>query len=279
MPGSHDTGPAWSPLVAGADGDVVLAVDFAATGRREATFAELAGLLPGSFDVQQAVPPPDAPATGPEDDRARRYLQRWAGQVAYGPAARPVRAVLGYCAGGVFASRLADIVERRQGERPVLLLLDPEVPGVAGLDRDIRRAVGGMDGVSDEERDGLLRGIGRIRDAAGDDFDKAAEAFVALYREAYATALARMGVGGDFAEQLTRLFRSYTGYLSAARHLGPGPGWASAVSLLSAGVTGGSTGREFRFPVSQEDLLRDPGVVRTIYELISPPEMTDGHQP
>ncbi|MEE1798422.1 hypothetical protein ACIQVO_01875 [Streptomyces sp. NPDC101062] len=274
MPGSGDARPAWAPLVPDADGDVVLAVDFATTGRREATFAELAGLLPGSLDVRQAVPPPDAPATGPEDDRSRHHLDWWAGQVAYGPAARPVRAVLGYCAGSVFASRLADLVERRQGERPALLLFDPEVPAVASLDRDIRVAVDGMDGVSDEERAELRRGIGRIRDAVGDDFDKAAEAFVALYREAYRTALARMGVGGDFAEQLTRLFRSYTGYLSAARALGPGPGWASATSLLSTGRTGGLTGREIRFPVGQEDLLRDPEVVRTAYELISPTEFT-----
>ncbi|MFJ7996520.1 hypothetical protein ACIQ7D_05055 [Streptomyces sp. NPDC096310] len=273
MPGSGDAGPAWAPLVPDADGDVVLAVDFATTGRREATFAELAGLLPGSLDLRQAVPPPGVPTAGGEDDRARHHLHWWAGQVPYGPAARPVRAVLGYCAGSVFASRLADIVERRQGARPVLLLFDPEVPGVASLDRDIRLAVAGMDGVSDEERAELRHGIDRIRDVTGDDFDKAAEAYVALYREAYATALARMGVGGHFAEQLTRLFRSYTGYLAAARHLGPGPGWASATSLLSTGRTGGRTGREIRFPVSQEDLLRDPGVIRTAYELISPKEI------
>ncbi|MFE3738973.1 hypothetical protein [Streptomyces sp. NPDC059134] len=271
MPGSGDTRAAWAPLVPGADGDVVLAVDFATTGRREATFAELAGLLPGPLDVRQAVPPPDA---GREDDPAGYHLRWWGGRVAYGPGARPVRAVLGYCAGSVFASRLADVVERRQGERPVLLLFDPEVPTVAGLDRDVRRAVEGMDGVSDEERAGLRRGIDRIRDATGDDFDKAAEAFVALYREAYGTVLARMGVGGHFAEQLTGLFRSYTGYLTAARHLGPGPGWASATSLLSSGRSGGHTGREIRFPVSQEDLLRDPGVIRTAYELISPTEIT-----
>ncbi|AXQ58520.1 hypothetical protein ACFWG7_03765 [Streptomyces koyangensis] len=271
MPGSDDAGPAWSPLVPGADGDVVLAVDFATTGRCEATFAELAGLLPGPVDVWQAVPPPDAPARGREDDWARHYLHWWAGQEAYGPAARPVRAVLGYCAGCVFASRLADVVERRQSARPVLVFFDPEVPGVVSLDRGIRAAVDGIDGLSDEERAGLRREIGRIRDAAGNNFDKAAEAFVALYREAYETVLTRMGVGGNFAEQLTRLFRSYAGYLSAARRLEPGAGWESAVSLLSAGRAGGRLGREIRFPVRQEDLLRDPGVARAVQELVSPP--------
>src|SRR5258708_38722188 len=108
---------AWTHISGSGGDSVVLAVDFDGSGRREATFRDLVKLLPEDLDVWHAVPPEDShvPGLPPE-----HYVDWWRGGTG-----RPVRAVLGYCAGSVYASALADALEADRGARPPGVLFHP----------------------------------------------------------------------------------------------------------------------------------------------------------
>ncbi|WP_067889952.1 hypothetical protein [Actinomadura chibensis] len=258
--------PAWTRIGApGAGGAVVLAVDFDGSGRREATFRDLVRLLPDVPEVWQAVPPPDEhlPGTPPE-----HYLEWWLGLP--GGDGADVRAVLGYCAGGVFASALADAIAARRGDRPPVILFNPGEPTVDTLDRDFTGIVEGMTILADDERADLRERARRARAEAGSDFDALSARYVALYLESSAVAFERFGIDAEVGEQLTRLFQSYVRYLAAARALGYRPGWAGAAALTAREQAGsGFTAAETVFELSRAELLRSPEVAAAARELIT----------
>ncbi|MEW2293074.1 hypothetical protein ABZ719_10260 [Streptomyces sp. NPDC006743] len=257
----------WSRIRTG-DAPVVLAVDFYGTGRQEATFRHLCDLLHDPVEVWHAVAPtPDgdwSAATGAE------YLRWWTEGLDTVLAGQPARAVVGYCAGGVFASALADVLAERDGHRPQVVLFNPGAPGVATLTRDFRGLVAGMDVLTDEERAGLLAEMTAIRQAhAPDALVPVAEQYAALYRKGCDMLCERLGVDASLGAELAAILDSYLAYLTAALDVPPAPQWRTATSLTSREHRGtGFTDTEHGFDVARADLLNSPQVADALAALL-----------
>ncbi|MET9868272.1 hypothetical protein ABZZ16_19215 [Streptomyces sp. NPDC006386] len=258
----------WSRIRAGNTPGVVLAVDFYGTGRQEATFRHLCELLPDPVEVWHAVPPtPDgdwSAATG------AGHLRRWTEGLGTDLTGRPVRALVGYCAGSVFASALADSLGEREGHRPQVVLFNPGVPDVATLTRDFRGLIDGMDVLTDEERAGLLAEMTAIQQAHSPDaLVPVAEQYAALYRKGCDLLCERLGVDASLGAELVTVLHSYLAYLTAARDVPPAPHWRTAASLTSREHRGADfTDTEHGFDVARADLLKSPQVAAALAALL-----------
>ncbi|MFE5587736.1 hypothetical protein [Kitasatospora sp. NPDC056531] len=246
----------WDRLVRGRQGALVLAVDFDGSTRQEATFRDLARLLPDQLDVWHAVPPTA------DAEHADEYLAWWLESLPR-PGER-VSAVLGYCAGGVYAAALADAIELRQEVRPEVVLFNPGAPNTTTLSRDLFGALGSMTVLDEDEQQRFRRRAERIVEQHTGGFAALAEEFATVYVDACRVAFERWGIEGEVGDELMGLFRAYARYLSAARRLERRPRWADALSLNSADHVGGFTGRETSFDSSRADLLRSPTVAAAV---------------
>lgn len=251
----------WDRLGADRQGALVLAVDFDGSIRQEATFRHLARLLPDRLDVWHAVPPTT------DTEHADQYLAWWL-ETLPRPGER-VSAVLGYCAGGVYASALADALELRQQVRPEVVLFNPGSPTGATLSRDLFGALGSMSALEQHEQQQFRHRAEELAERCGGDFTALADGFCAVYTDACRIAFDRWGIDGDVGDELTGLFRAYTRYLSAARQLGHRPRWADARSLNSAEHDGGFTGSETAFDSSRAELLRNPDVAAAVTAMLT----------
>lgn len=244
---------------------VVLAVDFDASGRKEATFHDLVELFPRPLTVWLGTQPPESYEKGLSPSE---YLAWWAGESLDSPT--PVGAVLGYCAGSLFASALADELEERQGFRPRTVLFNPGKPDASTLRRDFEGTMQSMSLLSPEERSAFVEQGGVRLGAASASFDEACGAVLDLYGRASRVTFARAGIDADVGEELLGVFRSYTSYLRAAREMEYRAQWAGATAVLSQEHPRepAFTHTEIRTEVGRERLLADPEVARTVFRLI-----------
>ncbi|UQA97425.1 dienelactone hydrolase family protein [Streptomyces halobius] len=227
---TEDGTSTWRPLRSAPGADtLVLAVDYALTGRPEATFSDLASVLPSSWAVWETR----QPDTGRPD--AEGYLDFWLSDP--GLSGTRVDAVLGYCIGGVFAAELAERLSRATGEPVPVLLFDPEPPLVDGLATDARSAVEGLGSMltAEQLRDALDR-LDTSEAAAADVPDLAGE-LRGIYTTAARTACRSSGLDEDIADQLTSAFVRYLQYSSAAGRLFAEPAWSRATVVSSAQPT------------------------------------------
>jgi hypothetical protein len=256
----------WIPISEGEpDRPVVLAVDFDATGRKDATFRDLVQLLPAPLTVWLAARPPDS---GAEDLPPSEYLEWWAGDSLQPPV--QVGAVLGYCAGSLFASALADEIERRQGTRPKVVLFNPGTPDASTLGRDYRSTIASMSLLSQEERTTFIERADKHIDASGATFDEVSNTIFDLFGEASRIMFQRADIDADIGEELIGVFRSYISYLRAARRLEHRREWASAWAVVSHEHTQETafTTSEIRSETAREFLLNDPAVALATFRLI-----------
>ncbi|WP_043268385.1 hypothetical protein [Streptomyces sp. CT34] len=221
---------AWRPLRS-ADGTdtLVLAVDYALTGRPEATFSDLTSVLPASWAVWETR----QPDTGRPD--AEGYLGYWLSDPAL--SGTRVDAVLGYCTGGVFAAELAERLSAATGDPVPVLLFDPEPPLVDGLATDARSALSGLGSMltAEQLRNALDRLDKSVAEAA--DVPGLAGELRDIYAAAARTACRSAGLGEDIADQLTSAFVRYLQYSSAASRLFAEPAWRRATVVSSAEPT------------------------------------------
>lgn len=247
----------WLHLSGSGGSGHVLAIDFDGSGRQEATFRDLARLLPAHLSVWHALAPPDAYQTarpGP-GQLAERYLAWWGGCLPCEHAA--VAAVLGYCAGSVYASALADRIEATGCPRPTVVLFNPGPPSVDTVHRDVSGIVASITILAQTERSELLGRISAARDRYGADFDRVSNELAAIYLRACDQAISALGIDPDIGDELTGLFKSYLLYLSAARQIPYQSGWKSGSSLCSSDHTSTSfTNHELVFDLRRSELLR-----------------------
>ncbi|MBT2212357.1 hypothetical protein [Actinomadura sp. NEAU-AAG7] len=242
---------------------VVLAVDYDATGRRDATFRDLVELLPSPLTVRLSGQPPRGERTDAQ------LLDRWAGDL---PAT--VGAILGYCAGSIFACALADRIERERGTRPATVLFNPGRPDASTLRRDFDGVVGSMSLLDPRERADFLEKAAKQVAATPDDFDEVAGALYELYGQASRITFERADIDADVGEELVAVFGSYISYLRAARRVEPGPGWARGAAVVSRDHVqpAAFTPNPVRTGLERERLLGDPAVAQAVVRLIGAEE-------
>lgn len=252
----------WRRISEGDGQGIILAVDFDSTARQEAGFAKFARLLdPGQEIWLTAQPEAAERELLSADDYLRWWRERPAGDRG------PVRAVVGYCVGCVFAGALAAEIAREQRTGPGLLLIDPEPVDMHSPYRDFTKAIGAMFALSGPEGAGYVSAALTACDDAGDDFGAAGAAVIKLYEAAAGTAFSRLGLDEEIYEDLAGLYRSYMSYLHAAYQLDPSRTWAGALALTSARSSPGAAlaRLENQFPASTEEMLNDPGVAEAAH--------------
>ncbi|MEU3769031.1 hypothetical protein AB0E55_28595 [Amycolatopsis keratiniphila] len=263
------TMPSWRSLGPDPGGPIVLAVDYAATGRPEAAFGDLAVGHP----VWETVQPP----LGAEDGFGLAdYVDGWVAELPD----RPVEAVLGYCAGAAFAGELAARLSERDGRAVPLLLFDPESPTPLTMYYQYRKVVESLAAVLGAERTAAAVADGDRAMAEADGVEQVGAALVRIFVGAARAACAEAGLEDEYVDELTGTYRSFVRYLTAASQADHRKRWAGAYVFSSATPTSGLnpldpvaraelTDRELRFDVEHADLLRTTAVADAATEVLA----------
>ncbi|MFF8914663.1 hypothetical protein ACF08M_15400 [Streptomyces sp. NPDC015032] len=130
----------WREISRGETDDVVLVVDFDATGRNEARFSDLMGNLKIPVTCWETVPQTLFTGSPPAVDG---FVDGWTEEVR--SSGRRVTAVMGFCVGGVYAAALADRAREWQKECPMVILFDPEKASGITLYWQFHKVIGTMD--------------------------------------------------------------------------------------------------------------------------------------
>lgn len=256
----------WERLSNGSGKGIVLALDFEAVGRPEACFSDIATILDPPREIwAAALPPggPDAPVT------ADAYLEYWSDGLR--ESGREVCAVLGFCAGAVFAAALAERIAQWQAA-PVPVLLDPELPTGTTLLKQFDNAMRGLAAVATEsELSGMNEALGRLDGA--EDLSYLAAELSSLYQQASGPVFSRIGLNPDLQADMVTSFRSLMSYLVAASDVRAGEGWASGTAIVSAVPIWEPAGvaRQIRTHVDHAELLRSPFVAMLVSALLESP--------
>lgn len=254
----------WRPI-SQAGGSLILAVDFDAPDRPEASFADLAALLRPRRTIWQTAQPP----AGTELSDGKDYVAWWLEGLPRQDS--EVDAVLGFCAGSVLAGAIATEVALRQRRRPLLVLFDPEPPTRGSLLRDFDGAVeqlGPM--LADQERLRLHDAASLAVDTSL-DFDAFCSALVDVFCEGVTSAFAGLKVGPGLSAQLAGSFRSYISYVKAAHQPAVPASWTTATAVISrtAGDWVELPNEQLRFDVDSADILRDASVAQAVSEALN----------
>jgi hypothetical protein len=275
---SHAGG--WKSLVEGdPDGGVVLAVDFDGAGRLEARFTDLvANLTSAGYSVWESTQPGLADAgRGPD-----AFLSLWMRRlVEEGPE---IRAILGYCAGSVYAAALADRLATVRGTQVQLVLFDPETVDADNLLFEFNQAIGFMAGIVPEpEIDEWKETATRVR-ARHEELRPLCDELLGLIREVGAPALDRAGLTEALREELIEILGSFLRYMTATAEIDPWDQWSAAVVFTSSSPLSGLNAlraalkdgsrievrQEIPVDVDNMRLLSDPAVARAVDELLAP---------
>ncbi|GAB3129241.1 hypothetical protein GCM10027160_55090 [Streptomyces calidiresistens] len=253
----------WKVLAPGREAELVLAVDFATTGRPDSSFSDLAPHLAPEFTVWETRQP-----TAVTGMPARDHLTLWVEEVA--AAGRPVRAVLGYCAGGLFAGELAARISALQAGAPRLVVFDPEVPSPSSLHRDFAAMMEQFASVLSPEEVAAAQREGAEARAGAADFAAYGEELGRIFGERAGAAFAREELDTELLDEFVAVFRSFVSYLNAARRIDPAAAWRTAIAVSSREPTEwvASAERSVTVPVDHADILRSRRVAEAVNEII-----------
>lgn len=269
MPIDMDTGEnqvpgEWKVLSSGCAAGIVLTIDFEAVGRPEACFSDLAAMLGPSREVWAAT---ELPSGTDAAARASAYLQHWTRDLRDG--GREVSAVLGFCAGGVFAAALADEIAQWQAEPPAAILLDPEVPTSATLVKQLENATRGL------EQAGSETGLAKARETAArlgstEDLPSLGRKLTFLYHELSEPVFAQIGLDAEEPGRPGAVVRITDVLSGRSRRVAPGKAWETATAVVSATPIWEPTGMasQIRVDADHAGLLRSRAVARLISEML-----------
>jgi hypothetical protein len=258
-------------LKGGASGELVVAADFPSPGRVVAGFSELVRGLDTGHTLWETAPPPP-------DTTARERVDWWLAGIQAG--GMKVRAVLGYCVGGVYAAALVDGIAHLQCSAPELIVFDPERPDPALLERHFNEALDMMAALLLPPEVADARRAATAARSEGGGMVEVGTELAALARRLGAAAGARAGLDPARSGELTASFTAFLSYLVTAAELDPLDRWREATALTSASAHAGlnqlapdlrarTVAREQHFAVPHQDLLRDAGVARAVGELLA----------
>jgi hypothetical protein len=249
--------------------DLVPCLDFPGA-RAAAGFAELAAGVPVDacfLHVRQTGAGPLAACVG-----------RWADELL--ATGRPVRAVLGYCAGTALATRLADAIavagglgqsNTATGPPPAVVLFDAVSTTngslasqfVSALESNARHLT------ADELAD--ARGLSeRLVKTYPDDLPRIAAALTDRYDRLIRVIADRLSVHEFLRQELTGAFTAYLAYLLLASEGGFDMRTTTPLFLCSAGYEPPVQGaRTIVLDIGHADLLRAPEVHELVTDLLT----------
>jgi hypothetical protein len=238
--------------------DLVPCVDFPGA-RAAAGFADLAAGVRGDacfLHVKQAGAGPLAACAG-----------RWADELV--ATGRPVRAVLGYCAGAAMATRVADAVAVA-GQPPVVVLFDAVATTSRSLANQFLLAVEGSARHLTEGELADARGLAEeLAQAFPDDLPRVAAALAGRYDQLIRVVAGRLSVGEFLRQELAGGFTAYMDYLLLASEGGFGMRAAVPLFVCSAGYEPPvAQARVIAVDVGHDDLLRAPQVHELVADLL-----------
>jgi hypothetical protein len=264
----------WRILSAGDNpSGIALAVDFDVTGRVEARFSDLVANLDTSCAIWEAVPPPaDETRTGVD------YVSHWARGAA--DAGLPVHALLGFCAGSVYAAALAEHIGQAQGTTPLLLLFDPELSMPRTLLWQFLKIVGFMSGTIPPEAAAAMRDAGQRAFQENPKIEDLRKALSGLVREQAEPAFERAGLDRRLRGELLDIIDSCLSYLAAASDIDPLEQWKSAIAFCSSSPMSGlrgmkmaghevSVARDISVAADHGTLLADKQIAATVSRLLN----------
>ncbi|MFE7133962.1 hypothetical protein ACFVIM_24205 [Streptomyces sp. NPDC057638] len=205
------------------------------------------------------------------------YVNRWVEGLR--KADVTVTSVLGFCAGGTFAAGIADELERLKGERPKLILFDPETPDALTLYYHFHKVVGGLAAGLPAERVAEVQEQGRLVTESGKQLaDKAAE-LTEMFRELVPVAFDAAGLDETFAEELALTYASFLNYLMGAGEVDHRPGWRQSTVLASrtphsglnpipSAERSGMIAEEIGLDIEHVDLLRSADAAGILRDLL-----------
>jgi hypothetical protein len=238
--------------------DLVLCLDFPG-GRAAAGFADLASGVPVDACFLHLA----QPGTGPLDACVDRWV---ADAVATG---RPVRAVLGYCAGASLATCVADAVAE-SAPVPVTLLFDAAATTAGSLGHQFTSTIEtSADHLTAEELDDARALADRLVEAHPDDLPRIAAALVDRYDALMGEVATRLSLNQFFRQQLTGGFTAYVEYMLLAAQGRFDTRTGTPLSVSSKDHEPPVDGvRRLALDFDHADLLREPAVHDLVAELL-----------
>lgn len=239
--------------------DLVPCLDFPG-GRATAGFADLAaGVQAGAcfLHLGQAGAGPLAACAG-----------RWADELA--ATGRPVRAVLGYCAGTALATRLADAIATT-GPPPMVMLFDAVPTDGGSLTSEFTSVLesSAKHLTPDELADARALSEQLIA-AYPDDLPRIAAGLAARYDQLMHAVADRLSVHEFLRHELTSAFTTYLDYLLLASQGGFDMRTTTPLFLTSPGYQPPvQDARTIALDAGHVDLLRDPHVHELVTDLLT----------
>jgi hypothetical protein len=230
--------------------DLIACLDFPG-GRAAAGFAELAAGVPADacfLHISHAGAGPLAACVG-----------RWAGELL--ATGRPVRAVLGYCAGTAMATRLADAIAVTRPP-PMVVLFDAVSTTGGSLASQFTSALESTARhLTAAELAGARALPEQLAAAYPDDLPRIAAALAGRYDQLIRAVAGRLSVHEFLRQELTSTFTAYLDYLLLASQGGFDMRTATPLFLTAAGYEPPVPGaRSIAFDIGHADLLRAPRV-------------------
>lgn len=257
---------AWRVLSTGSSDEVVLACDYSTTARPEAQFSDFVTHLEPALTVWETTMPKPGTQT---DWHADDYLDWWVEPLR--ASGTRVSAVLGFCAGSVFAAAVAHRVSQLQSQEVPLVILEPELPTSMALYDHYHRAIEMFAAVLDRsDVDGMLL-AGQELLARNGDLQVFGPALSELYVRVAGDAMAKIGLDAARRAELSAIFALFISWVVAAGPIDPRQEWARAICVSGKGDIdqGMETGLRITVDVDHDRMLADPEVVRTVVDALA----------
>ena len=267
----------WRELAGDNPDELVLAIDFDATGRPDARFTDLVGNMGPGFTVWETVA--QSMASEPGTD-GQEYVARWAEEIR--ATGRRVGAVLGFCVGSVYATALADHVETWQSERPRTVFFDPEQASPLSMYWQYRKVIELMSPALSAAEVAEAEDAGQRAYEDAESLAGLGSELLEQFHRLGEVAFGRMGLDAERRAELSHTFTGFISYLSASADIDPVAGWRQGAAISSGTPTSGlnalratapgadkdAVAEEIRFATQHTELLRDPEVARAVSGLL-----------
>ena len=239
--------------------DLVLCLDFPG-GRAAAGFAELAAGVPADasfLHIGQATPDPLAVC-----------VDRWVAELT--ATGRPVRAVLGFCAGAALATRLADAIAAT-GPPPMVVLFDAAPPTGESLAGTFMWALeSSARHLTADELAGARDLSEQLVATYSGDLPRIAAVLTGRYDQLMRAVAGRLSLSEFLLEHLTGGFTTYLDYLLLAGEGGLDMRSSTPLFVTSVGQEPPVEGaRTIALDIGHDDLLRDPEVHKLVADLLT----------